>query len=138
MRIASIICSLTLLLLAVTASANASTRHTLAGRLSGTTKVNVGCPVVTSTGNCDPWRLLPDAQFTITRLNAAGAPVRGKTRTVTSDANSHFSVRLRAGAYLLKPTAGPTTKGGALIHLRVKAHRTTATTVRYMAKYRRV
>ena len=138
MRVSVAICSAALALLATTASANASARHTLTGRLTGTTKIDAGCPAVTPGGNCNPWQLFPHAQFTVTRLTAGGATLAGTTRTVKSDAGARFRVVLRPGSYLVKPSPGTRTKGGSPLAVHVTTRAATKLTVRFTAKFKRV
>lgn len=136
MRVA-VFCSAALVLLATTAVAGAATRRTATARLTGSTKVDAGCPAVTPAGTCNPWRLLPHARFTLTRLSASGTARAGASRTVESDGNAHFGLRLRPGSYLLTPVAGTTTRGGSPLRLHVTARAARTVTVRFTARFRR-
>lgn len=124
-----------LVLLATTAAgAGAARRQAATARLTGVTKVDIGCPATTPGGNCNPWRLLPHARFTLARLTASGAVRAGTTRTVESNAEARFGIRLRPGSYLLTPAAGTNTKGGTPVRLHVTAP--LRITVRFRAEFR--
>jgi hypothetical protein len=133
MRFAVVICFTTLALLAPTA-ANAKSART--GRLVGSTELSVGCPVVSQNVTCNPWRLYPHASFTLTRLDASGAAVAGTARTIESNSNARFHIKLHPGSYLITPLAGSVTTGGSTVSVRVKTHKTKTTTVRFAAKHR--
>ena len=131
MRIAATICGVAVALLA--AGSAAGTR-TAAGTLAGTTKIDNGCPVMTPGGNCHPWRPFPHAHFTVTRLTSAGAPIPATTHKVESNAAAAFRIVLRPGSYLIQPSAGRDTKGGATLRVHVAARRVTTAVVRFTAK----
>ena len=111
-----------------------TTRGPKAGGWSAAVKT--GCPAQTP-GGCNPWQPFPHAQFTLTRLNADGTSQPGTTRTIESNDNAHFAIRLHPGSYLLQPDAGTDTKGGSPLRLSIKALTATTVTVRYTAKFRR-
>lgn len=136
MRIAAATCSATLVLLATTAPAGATARHTLTGTLSGVTKIDDGCPAVSSGNTCNPWRLFPHAKFTVTRLTARGALPTRTPRIVESDGAAKFGVVLRPGSYVVDPVAGPNARGGSPVVVRVTVGATTTTSVRYTAIHR--
>lgn len=136
MRLNSIICAASVALLATTTAAAATRIHAAKGRVSGQTKIDLGCPV--SPGSpCNAWQPLPHAVFTVTRLNHAGTKVPGTARTVESNAAARFRIPLRAGDYLVKASAGRDSKGEAPFRLRVRANATTVTTVRFTSTHPR-
>jgi hypothetical protein len=132
MRVAVLICSAVVAVLASTVIATASAERASMGRLSGSTKIYEGCPV--DGGSCQPWHLYPHAQFTIARLTAKGAAVPGSGRIVESNADGRFRVSLVAGSYLVKPKADSTARGGDSLRVRVEADATRRLTVRYVAR----
>ena len=131
MRVVTALCVVIVALLGLVAAAGAATKHSAIGRLSGRTELDVGCPAVTPHGGCRPWHLYPHASFTVTRLNSTGAAANGTTTTIESDADARFRVKLHPGSYLLTPTPAKGTKGGSSFRVRVKAHSTETTTVRF-------
>jgi hypothetical protein len=135
MRVAAILCSVTLALVAASGFAAASTRQTRMGTLAGTTKIETDCPVPSPL--CKAWRPYPHARFTVTRLSAAGAVVAGTRRTVRSDANAHFHVSLRVGSYVVKPARGKITRNGGRRRVRLHVGTTQTITVRFRAPFHR-
>ena len=134
MRKAVVICSATLVWLAVLAPANAAAKHVATGTLAGRTLIGTSCPIAPASGTCDSWKPLPHATFTVTRLNSAGGEIAGTTHTVRSDSRAAFRVVLRVGFYLVKPTPGATTRGGTPRRVHIAAGATTKTTVRFLTR----
>ena len=91
------------------------------GQLAGITKVETACPVPSRL--CKAWKPFPHARFTLTRLNAAGVPVRNTKRILRSDAAARFHLWLSAGYYLVRPTRGEIAKSRR-VHVRRGGART--------------
>ena len=134
MRLAAIISAATLVLLVALAPAAARAEQAATGTLVGRTMINTGCPGPVSPGGCNPWHRLPQAAFTVTRLSSAGTKIPGTTRTVNSNSEAAFRIRLGVGSYLVTPIAGTRTRGGTPKRVRIRALFTTHTTVRFTAK----
>jgi hypothetical protein len=134
MRIAVVICSATLVSLAVVAPASAAAKHVATGTLAGRTQIGTSCPIPPASSSCDSWQPLPHATFTVTRLNSAGGEIAGTTRTVRSNSRATFRVVLRVGSYLVKPIPGATTRAGTPHRVHIAAGATTKTTVRFLSR----
>lgn len=80
---------------------------------------------------CEHWISFPRARFSIARLGAAGAPIAGTKRLVTSDGRGRFNLAFGTGRYQLTPVPQPHTRGGNPISVTVKAGRATWTLVRF-------
>ena len=133
MRLAAVVSAATVFSLVAIAPATATTKHAT-GTLVGLTKINRGCPGPVSPPNeCNPWRPLPHATFTITRLNSTGAQIRRTRRVVTSDSNAAFRVVLRTGSYLVKPIPGAKNEAGSPHRVHISVGTRTRTIVRYTA-----
>jgi hypothetical protein len=103
------------------------------GRLSGSTQISFGCPGPAREGvTCNPWHAFPNASFTVTRRSASGRPILSTRRLVSSDANGHFSLRLRAATYLVTPLPQKQTHGGSAVVVRVRAGHTAAIVLRFV------
>jgi hypothetical protein len=104
------------------------------GTLSGTTQISFGCPgpVNPDGPTCHPWHAYPNARFSVSRRSTAGTPVPGTAVVVTSNGHAHFSVRLRAGAYLITPLPQHNTRGGPRLSVRVLAGASTTALVRFV------
>jgi hypothetical protein len=133
MRVSAVICSVTLALVAATGFADAATRRAQMGNLAGTTKIAAACPVPSRL--CKSWQPYPHAQFTVTRLNAAGKRLARTTRTVRSDADARFHISLRAGRYVVMPARGVIAKSGGHQRVRVQAGGTRTITVRFAGHF---
>ena len=102
------------------------------GRLTGKTQITYGCPGPARVGApCEHWLSFPRARFTITRLDATGAPIAGTRRLVASDARGRFELALAIGRYRLSLRPQPHTRGGNPISVTVKAGRTAWVLVRF-------
>ena len=134
MRLAAVTSAATLVLLAAVAPAAATAGHTATGTLVGRTMINAGCPGPAAPGECNPWHTLPHAAFTITRLSSTGAEVARTTRTLRSNSNAAFRIRLKVGSYLVTPTAAANSRAGTSHRLHILARTSTKTTVRFTAK----
>jgi len=133
-----VICSAVLALLAAVtpAALAASGAHT--GTLTGTTKINTGCPVADEGVSCNPWKPLPHARFTITRLNAQGGAIAGTTRALESDADADFSLRLHAGSYLVTPAGSNESRGGGSIRIHLGTGSSATISLHFVATHPRV
>ena len=130
MRAKPIVAVVVLAACAVQTAAGASVAG---GRLTGATEITYGCPGPVRVGAppCEHWLGFPRARFTITRLDATGAPIAGTSQLVTSDGRGHFTLTLPAGRYRLTPRAQQHTRGSNPISVTVKAGRATRVLVRF-------
>jgi hypothetical protein len=120
--------ALAILMLAATGTAGAAAQAgTTTGTLAGQTQISYGCPgpVAANGPSCKPWHAFANARFSVS------SPVSGRARTVVSDSQGRFTLRLSPGSYTVRPLPQAHTRGGTTLPVRVSAGAQTLITVRF-------
>jgi hypothetical protein len=125
-----------LIAVTVLAAGAAATAHAAAvptGLLAGRTEISFGCPGPVREGvpSCNPWRAFPNAQVSVVRVRADGAPIPSTRRLVVSDDAGAFRLRLVAGSYSVTLLKQPHALPGPPLRVRVTAGAVTRVVVRF-------